>query len=72
MVDTAFSDWLKGPNGIKLNTDLAVFRVIAEGFVNFDSFLDCDVKSIQSLPSVCKEEIPAVTADARLGITSQR
>ena len=72
MADETFLDWLKGPNGIKLNTDVATKRIVAEGFVSFDSFLDCDVKSIQALPGVCKADIPAIAADDRLGIEAHR
>ena len=68
VVAADFKDWLKGTTGMRLNTNVAVKRIIAEGFTSFESFLDCDTVSIQALPTVCRQTIPAILADEDNGI----
>lgn len=70
-VSAAFKNWLKANTGMKLVTDSAVNRIICEGITNYDSLLDFDKKSIQTLPSVCKEHIPAIEADAQAGTAAE-
>ncbi len=59
----AFKSWLKTAPNAKLTSDRAVNRILYEGITTYDSLLDFDRKAIQSLPSVCKETIPAIAAD---------
>ena len=66
-ITNAFKNWLKQSTGMKLNTDSAVNRIVAEGLTGFDVLPDFDKKSIQLLPSVCKNAIPEVVADAATG-----
>ena len=56
---------------MKLSTDVAVVRITHEGITTYLSLCDFDAKSLQNLPSVCKESIPAVTADLANGITAE-
>jgi hypothetical protein len=42
-----------------------------EGLTTYESLLDFDRKAIQSLPSVCKETIPAIPPDAPAGIVGE-
>lgn len=71
VVTNAFKNWLKGSNNMRLNTDVAVVRITHEGITTYLSLCDFDQKSLQNLPSICKEDIPAVTADAANGITEE-
>ena len=66
-VTNAFKSWLKQSTGMKLGTDSAVNRIIAEGLTGYDVLLDFDKKSVQLLPSVCKSTIPEIVADATTG-----
>ena len=59
----AFKGWLKSSNNIKLSSDASVLRVTHEEINNFTSMSDFDKKSIENLPSVCKNTIPATEAD---------
>jgi hypothetical protein len=57
MVTASFKNWLKGNTTMKLSSDAAVLRLLQEGLTNFDSLTDFDKKSLERLPSVCKETI---------------
>jgi hypothetical protein len=70
-VTIAFKSWLKGNTGMKLSSDASVNRITYEGITNYDSLLDLDTKSIQSLASICKESIPLIEADAVAGIEAE-
>ena len=72
VVGTAeFKAWLKGGNQMKLSSDAAVVRVLHEGLTSYDSLADFDTATIQALPKVCREAIPAVVADVQAGITAE-
>ena len=64
----AFRTWLKSANNMKLSSDSAVNRILHEGITNFESFADFDKKSIERLPSVCKESIDEIEEDDDNGI----
>lgn len=66
-VTNSFRTWLKSNAGMKLSTDSAVDRVIKEGITGFETLVDFDKKSIQNLPSICKEAVAAVAEDASIG-----
>ena len=70
VVTNAFKNWLKGSNNMKLSTDDAVVCITHEGITSYLSLCDFDQKSLQNLPSVCKENIPALTTDAANDITA--
>lgn len=70
-VTNAFSNWLKTNTNMKLLSDAAVLRITYEGITTFDALRDFDDKSIQGLPAICKETIPAITADVGLGIAAE-
>jgi hypothetical protein len=70
-VTASFKTWLKANTGMKLSSDASVLRLTYEGITNYESLLDFDKKSIQSLPSVCKESIPAINADGQAGIAEE-
>ena len=70
-VTAAFKQWLKSASNIKLSSDSAVTRITYEGLTNFDSLQDFDKKSIESLASTCRKEIPAITADLANGIAAE-
>ena len=59
----AFRSWLKANTGMTLTYDLSVTRILYEGITTYDSLLDFDTNSIQSLPAMCKGAIPAIEAD---------
>ena len=67
----SFKAWLKSANNIKLSSDAAVLRVTHEGITNFASLSDFDKKSIENLPGVCKNGIPAIEADPSNSIASE-
>ena len=60
--------WLKASNNMKLSYDRSVTRLMKEGITDFESLTDFDKKSIQDLQKTVKETIPAINADAALGI----
>ena len=64
--------WLKASDNMKLSYDRSVTRLMKEGITDFESLTDFDKKSIQDLPNTVKETIPAITADAALGIAGER
>ena len=70
-VTNAFKNWLKGNLQMKLSSDAAVSRIIAEGVTSFQTLLDFDTKSIQALPGICKEDIPAIAEDQANGIAAE-
>ena len=71
IVTAAFKAWLKSSKSMKLSSDSAVKRLNCEGNTTFKSLEDFDRKAIQSLPSTCKETIPAIAADVAAGITAE-
>ena len=66
-VTNAFKGWLKANTGMKLVTDSAVNRIIKEGVTSYECLVDFDKKSIQNLPSICKENVPAIAEDVAAG-----
>ena len=70
-VNANFKSWLKSNVNMKLSSDAAVTRITYEGITNYDSLVDFDKKSIESLPSTCKEKIPAITEDVPNGVTAE-
>ena len=67
----SFRAWLKGNTGMKLSSDAAVQRLLHEGINNFESLTDFDKKSIERLPTICKEGIGAIVADPANGIAAE-
>ena len=59
----AFKGWLKSSTNVKLTSDASVLRVTHECITNFASLSDFDKKSIENLPSVCKNSIPTIEVD---------
>ncbi len=70
-VTNAFRSWLKSNPNMKLSSDAAVNRITYEGITNFESLLDFDDKSIESLSTICKETIPEITEDIGNGIAAE-
>ena len=66
-----FRTWLNSNNTIKISSNAAVVRITYDGIVNFVSLADFDQKSIESLPTTCKDKIPAFTDDTASGITAE-
>ena len=56
---------------MKLSSDAAVLRLLQEGLTTYNSLTDFDKKSLEQLPSVCKETIPAIAADLPNGIAAE-
>ena len=67
MPTLVFKNWMKANTGMKLITDSAYNRTVSEGITSFDSLLDFDKKSIQTLPTVCKVTITAIREDLATG-----
>ena len=67
----SFRAWLKSTPNMKLSSDRAVTRITYEGITTFESLTDFDKKSIEALPGICKEAIPAIEADAGAGIAAE-
>ena len=67
----AFRAWLKSGTNIKLSSDAAVTRITHEGITNYESLLDFDKKSLQLLPSICKEKVLAIPEDAANNIAAE-
>ena len=62
---------LKSNNTINIISDADVVRITYESITKFVSLTDFDKKIIESLPTTCKEKIPAITDDPSAGITSE-
>ena len=71
IVTAAFKSWLKASTNIKLSSDAAVTRITHEGITNFESLLDFDKKSLQLLPSTCKEKVLAILADPANNVVAE-
>jgi hypothetical protein len=71
VVSASFKQWLKANTGMKLTQDSAINRIIYEGLTNYESLLDFDKKSIQSLPTVCKAPVAEVVGNAAEGIVAE-
>ena len=56
---------------MKLSSDASVLRLTHEGITNFASLSDFDKKSIQLLPQICKNSIPAIVEDIPNNITAE-
>ena len=56
---------------MKLSPDAAVTRITYEGITNYDSLVDFDKKSIESLSSTYKDKIPETTEDIANGVTAE-
>ena len=56
---------------MKLQSDVAVTRILYEGLTTFASLADFDDASIKSLAKNCRETIPAIAADVAAGITAE-
>ena len=54
---------------MKISIDASVLWITRVGIQNFMSLIEFDKTSVDSLPKICKETIPAITADAANGIT---
>ena len=71
VVIIVFRAWLKSSLNMKIILDSTIKRLTCEGITTFKSLEDFDRKAIQSLPSIYKEEIPAITTDIAAGITAE-
>ena len=71
VVSASFKQYLKSSNNMKLSSDASVTRVTYEGLTNFESLQDFDKKTIEKLPSICKEKIHAINEDIPAGISSE-
>ena len=71
VVPAHFKQWLKSAPNMKLSSDAAVTRITHEGITSYDSLIDFDKKSIEGLPAICKESIPAIAEDAVNGIAAE-
>ena len=67
----AFRAWLKGNVNMKLQTDAAVTCIMYEGINNYKGLADLDTKSIQQLPTCCRQQIDEVHQDLNLGIQQE-
>ena len=71
VVSANFKSWLKSSSNMKLSSDAAVTRLTYEGITNFSSLADFDKKSIEAIPTICKNKIPAILEDTPNGIESE-
>ena len=71
VVSAAYKSWFKSASNIKLSSDAAATEITHEGVTNFSSLQDFDKKSIESVPSTCKEKIPAVATQRNLKFLEQ-
>ena len=58
----------KATVNMKLSSDAAVTRILHEGITTFESLTDFDDKSIERLPTICKEDIDDIHEDLANGI----
>ena len=56
---------------MKLSSDASVNRLLHEGINNYEALTDFDTKSIERLPSICKNNIPAIVEDLANGIPAE-
>ena len=71
VTNQAFKGCLKSSNNVNLSSDASVLRVTHEVITNFASLSDFDKKSIENLPSVRKNSIPAIKANHTNSIASE-
>ena len=71
IVAQAFKDWLKSSTNMALSSNAAVKRLTHESLINFESLVDFDKKSLESLPTICAKTIPVIRADPANGITAK-
>ena len=56
---------------MKLQSDVAVTRILYEGVTNFNSLGDFDDASIKALAKNCRETIPAIAEDVAAGVQAE-
>jgi hypothetical protein len=66
-----FKMLLQSADFMKLNSKIAVSRVLSEGITDFDSLSDTDKESLKGLAKNCTQDIPKVTADPAAGIEAE-
>ena len=67
----AFRLFLKSNTNMKLQSDVAVNRILYEGVTNFNSLGDFDDASIKALAKNCRETIPAIAEDVAAGVQAE-
>ena len=70
-INSDFRTWINSNNTINLISDAYVVTITYEGITTFISLTDSDKKSIESLPTTCKEKIHAIIDNPAAGITSE-
>ena len=71
VTNAQFRSWLKSAANMKLSSDASVLRITHEGLTNFESFMDFDRDSIESLSKACSKSIDAIQADQANGIAAE-
>ena len=66
-----FRLFLKSNTNMKLQSDVAVTRILYEGVTTFASLADFDDDSIKALSKNCKETIPAIAEDVAAGVAAE-
>ena len=64
----AFKLFLQSADCMKLNTKLAVNRVLYEGITHFESLADFVKESLKALSKKCIQDIPKINADLDAGV----
>ena len=68
VTNNQFRLWLKNTANMKLSYDASVLRITYKGLKNFQSFMDFNHDSIESLSKSCIKNIDTIVADFPNGI----
>ena len=63
--------WLKSAANMKLSSYASVLRITYEGLTNFQSFMDFNRDSIESLSKDCSKNVDRIIADFPNGIAAK-
>ena len=69
--NASFRTWLNSNNTINLSFNVAVICMTYEGITNFASLTNFDKKSIESIPTTCRENTLAIKNDPESDITAE-
>ena len=63
--------WLKSAANMRLSSDASVLRITYEGLTKFQSFMDFDWNSIESLSKACSKDIDGIINYVPNGIAAK-
>ena len=71
VTNNKYHPWLKSAANIKLSSNAFMLKITYEGPTNFQSFMNFDHNSIESLLKACSKNIDAIFSDVPNGIAAK-